>query len=241
MVASTFDSITPLEKCFFVVGCFPYLGFFKIEHAQEYAQSLEASGHFTYLRPVLAYSSLGYFHDPILSPFFELGELELIELVFHELFHTIFFVKDEVAFNESLAVFFSQELMKIYFKENPLRLKRYFFHRKVDEAILKKMFKAISELKAKYERTPPKNKNEAQKTVNQYLSQFLYKDLKKMCDQHKMKNCWPINQSWNNASLAALSTYRESVPKWKEQYEHYNGDLKKYFENIEENYREYLP
>ena len=63
----------------------------------------------TYRRPVTAYSSLGNFDDPILSTFFLFSEKGLIELVFHELYHTLFFVKNQVDLNENLATYFSQK------------------------------------------------------------------------------------------------------------------------------------
>src|SRR5690606_28211743 len=60
----------------------------------------------------------------ILSSFFYYDDLDLAELIFHELFHTIFFIKDDVDLNENLANYFGKELVRLYFKDDP-RLKSY--------------------------------------------------------------------------------------------------------------------
>ncbi|MBT5093001.1 MAG: hypothetical protein HOM21_02085, partial [Halobacteriovoraceae bacterium] len=108
VIVSPADKIEALEECFPLVGCFPYLGFFKKASAKEYASKKSAEGFVTYTRPVYAYSTLGKLEDRILSSFFQYKDSELAELIFHELFHTIFFIKDEVELNENLANYFGQ-------------------------------------------------------------------------------------------------------------------------------------
>ena len=69
-----------------------------------------------------AYSTLGYFNDHILSSFFYYNEHQLAEMIFHELFHTIFFVKNEVDLNENLAQYFAQQLTMEFFKDKSQKL-----------------------------------------------------------------------------------------------------------------------
>ena len=83
--------------------------------AKEYAKDLERDGYVVYIRPVLAYSTLGYFDDPILSSMLILDEYDLAETVFHELFHTTLFIKNEVSLNEALADLVGQEMSEIYY------------------------------------------------------------------------------------------------------------------------------
>jgi predicted aminopeptidase len=124
VVASPFNEIKAVENCFPLMGCFPYLGFFNLSSAQSFAKELEGEDLATWLRPVYAYSTLGYFNDTILSSFFHYTDYELAELIFHELFHTIFFVKNEVELNENLANYFSKQMVEEYFIQKSNKRKR---------------------------------------------------------------------------------------------------------------------
>ena len=121
VITSPFDQIYANKECFPITGCFPYLGFYKKEKADKYAETKKKEG-FTFVRPVYAYSTLGYFTDTILSSFFQYEEFDLAELIFHELFHTIFFLKNEVDLNENLANYFGREMAFEYFKFDELIL-----------------------------------------------------------------------------------------------------------------------
>ncbi|MDQ3389300.1 MAG: aminopeptidase, partial [Gemmatimonadota bacterium] len=66
---------------------------------------LEAAGFDTYLRPTAAFSTLGWFNDPLVSPVLRAGPVDLVNTVIHELFHNTLYLSGEAAFNESLANF----------------------------------------------------------------------------------------------------------------------------------------
>ena len=114
VIASAPDKVEAKEFDFPFVGSFPYIGFFSKDDAEDFRLGLEKDGQITYMRPVFAYSTLGHLEDRILSSFFHYDEIELVELVFHELFHVAFFAKDEVDLNENLAQWFASALMKEY-------------------------------------------------------------------------------------------------------------------------------
>lgn len=88
-----------------IVGGVPYLGFFERADGLRKQRQLRARGLDTYLRPVSAYSSLGFFADPVYSPMLEDDIPRLVDLVLHETTHTTIFLRNRVPFNESLAVF----------------------------------------------------------------------------------------------------------------------------------------
>ncbi|MBW2733385.1 MAG: aminopeptidase [Deltaproteobacteria bacterium] len=92
-----------------IVGALPYLGFFSKKRAEEARLRLQRQGLDTYLRPVSAYSSLGFFDDPVYSPMLRSSPDRLAELVIHESTHTTIFLRGRVGFNESLAVFVGQQ------------------------------------------------------------------------------------------------------------------------------------
>ncbi len=89
--------------CYPVIGCASYRGYFDDERLAAYAAALEADGFETYIGPVAAYSTLGWFDDPVLSSFVAWPEYRLAGLLFHELTHQRVYVEDDTTFNESLA------------------------------------------------------------------------------------------------------------------------------------------
>jgi predicted aminopeptidase len=93
-----------LERwCFWVAGCVSYRGYFDQHAAQEYAAALQADGYDTSVGGVTAYSTLGWFNDPLLSSFLRYDDMRLAALLFHELAHQVVYVKNDTSFNESFA------------------------------------------------------------------------------------------------------------------------------------------
>ena len=97
------DRIASKTWWFPVVGAVPYKGFFDVTDAEREQSKLEEEGYDTYLRPTAAFSTLGWFSDPLLSSLMRYDEVELVETVVHELSHNHLFVPGSVRFNESFA------------------------------------------------------------------------------------------------------------------------------------------
>ena len=96
-------SMEALQWCFPVAGCVSYRGYFKEQDARDYAAKLQQQGFDVYVGGVTAYSTLGWFKDPLLSTFLRYGETRLAALLFHELAHQVLYVKGDTPFNESFA------------------------------------------------------------------------------------------------------------------------------------------
>jgi predicted aminopeptidase len=95
--------LVPVTWWFPIVGNVPYRGYFHREDALAEADRLKAAGMDTMVRPAVAFSSLGFFNDPLLSNLLELNRIELAGVITHELFHRTFFLPSDVMFDESAA------------------------------------------------------------------------------------------------------------------------------------------
>ncbi len=102
-------SLSPQNHCFPIAGCVAYRGFYSQSAARGEAAIQRLQGMDVSIGGVEAYSTLGWFNDPILNSMMGWGDERLATLIFHELAHQRFYVKDDTEFNESFATFVEQE------------------------------------------------------------------------------------------------------------------------------------
>lgn len=105
VVASKDDRFELKQWWFPIVGSVPYKGFFELEEAQAQAQELAAKGYETWVRGTEAFSTLGWFNDPVLSTTLKNDDVRIVNTVIHESLHTTLWIPNHVDFNESLANF----------------------------------------------------------------------------------------------------------------------------------------
>lgn len=117
VVAAPKTELRPYTWWFLIVGSVPYKGFFEKADAEEEAQRLNAEGYDTNIRPSAAFSTLGWFDDPLLSHLLRYDKVVLSEIVFHELFHQTLYINGAGAFNESLANFIGHRAAIDFFRD----------------------------------------------------------------------------------------------------------------------------
>ena len=105
VTAAPRTDLEPYTWWFPIVGRVAYKGYFNETAARKEAQQLEAKGYDTYVRTAVAFSTLGWFSDPLLPHLLRYDQETLTNIVIHELFHSTFYLKDQTAFNESVANF----------------------------------------------------------------------------------------------------------------------------------------
>jgi predicted aminopeptidase len=211
VISSKFDEVKPKQHSFFFAGTFPYLGFFDLYDAKVYANKLKEYNNYVFIRPVYAYSTLDKlpFKDNILSSFFRYNKTSLAELIFHELVHTIFFVTDEVSFNESLADYIATEMMYEYFNFSKGKILEQANRHKKNRELSYLLTSLANKYKKLIDKIKPTSKEQADKILESYLDIHFKPKISLKCNQLKMKKCWPLKRVWNNASFSAFLTYQK--------------------------------
>ncbi len=112
IVAAPVFSVEPVTWCFPFAGCVVYKGYFSQKKALKQVSKLKEEGYDVYMYEITAYSTLGWFNDPILYRHLRLDEISLAGLIFHEMAHQQLYRKKDSRFNESFAVTVEQEGVK---------------------------------------------------------------------------------------------------------------------------------
>jgi len=100
-----------------ILGEVSYKGFFIYKEAEKEAEKLSNKGFDVRIRPVGAWSTLGWFNDPLMSKLLERSEAKLAEVIFHELIHDVVYIKDSTDFNENLASFLGRKMTLKYLRD----------------------------------------------------------------------------------------------------------------------------
>lgn len=117
VTAAPRTELKPYTWWFLFVGRVPYKGYFTKEDAEQAAAELQADGYDTNIRTTAAFSTLGWFDDPVLSHLLRYGKVTLAEIIFHELLHSTFYVKGAGDFNESFANFVGARAAIEFFRD----------------------------------------------------------------------------------------------------------------------------
>lgn len=117
VLAAPKTELRPYTWWFLIVGSVPYKGYFSKEDAQAEIERLKAEGYDTNLRISAAFSTLGWFDDPLLSHLLRYDKVLLSAIVFHELFHNTLYIKGAGAFNESSANFVGHRAAIDFFRD----------------------------------------------------------------------------------------------------------------------------
>jgi predicted aminopeptidase len=109
VVATPPFDLTPQRWCFLVAGCVPYRGYFDREDAERFADRQRDRGRDVAVSGARAYSTLGWFKDPLLDSMLMSPDADLAETLFHELAHQALYVPGDATFNESFASFLAEQ------------------------------------------------------------------------------------------------------------------------------------
>ena len=234
-------SMVAHQWCFPVAGCVNYRGYFSEQAAHAEAASLTAAGNDVYVGGVPAYSTLGWFDDPILSSFVRYPETEFARLVFHELAHQLIYVKGDTVFNESYATALSDEgLLRWIAAQSPPRRTQLEAERARNER-LRGQFESLvigtrASLMALYASDASPAAKLLQKEAAFAAMRAHYESAKQGEPGLAGFDRWfagTDHHGPNNASLAAIALYTDRVPAFRALIAEVHGNLPAFYARVQ--------
>ncbi|WP_256250710.1 aminopeptidase [Nitrosomonas sp. Nm51] len=229
VVAAPEFSIRLKRWCFVKAGCVSYRGFFSQARAERYADRLRAKGYDVHVGGVPAYSTLGWFSDPVLNTFIH-SELELARLIFHELAHQVVYVPGDTVFNESFATLVEQEGIRRWLthKGKSEQYAAYHARREMQTTFNTLVLAHRKRLKALFETDISDAGKRAAKAYvfNDLHAQFtLLASARPEFGRYERWFAKPLN----NARLATVSVYTQLLPAFRALLALQDGDMARFY------------
>ena len=224
-------SLTPKTWCYPVVGCAAYRGYFAETNAQQYADRLSKQGYDVYVGGVTAYSTLGWFDDPVLSTFIRFSEARTAALIFHELAHQILYVKDDTAFNESFATLVEHEGLRRWQHASgsePIYTEYLRQHRRREQFVQLIMhYRQRLELLYQTDLTPSEKRERKTTIFAELRNEFNH--LKTNQIELSAYDVW-MSHSLNNAKIGSVVAYHDFLPAFQKMLTQNMGEMNPFFE-----------
>jgi len=228
-------SLEPRRWCFPLIGCVSYRGYFDTAQAEALAAKLRARGDDVWLADVPAYSTLGWFDDPLLSTFVQWPAGRLAELVFHELAHQRLYIANDTAFNESFATAVGRLGARRWLERYGTAAEQaeYEGYLQRRQAFLALVWAAREELQALYASAldPAAKQREKQHILAELRGRY---DMLKTTqwDGYAGYDRW-FAEDLNNAKLAALNTYTRYTAAFEKLFRQADEDFADFYRAAE--------
>lgn len=226
-------SIEARQWCYLFVGCLSYRGYFDESNARRVAKKLHDQGWDVYVGGVSAYSTLGWFHDPVLNTMLNREKWEIARLIFHELTHQKIYIKNDIDFNEALADSLARIGLMRWLETQPSpeydRISDLLSYEDDFISLLLDYRQKLSQL---YLSTLDDDAKRRGKILLLDELQNDYAILRRRSGGDNRYDSW-INDDLNNAKLAAVSTYRSLVPYFMDIYESSGKNLSTFYILVE--------
>jgi predicted aminopeptidase len=228
-------SLEPEVWCYPFLGCVSYRGYFSEQRAQKFADTLAQKNYDVYVAGIAAYSTLGWFHDPVLSTFLRRPEADVAGLIFHELAHQRVYLKGDTTFNESFAVALEREGVRRWLTRNgaaPMQFERYLARKKQREQYIELVLQYRERLQRLY---ASKKSDEKKRTAKARIFEGLkeaYRALKRSWGGYSGYDRW-FARNLNNAHLVPIGLYHQYVPAFQALLAEHNGDFKEFYGAVE--------
>jgi predicted aminopeptidase len=232
VVATPEFSVEPKRWCYLVAGCFNYRGYFHEQDAKQFAHTLKQQGFDVAISGAWAYSTLGWFDDPLLNTMLMHDDADVIGTLFHELAHQTVYIDDDSSFNESFANAVEQEGLRRWYLHigQPAQYQAFLQRRQQRDAILQ----LLEDTRDKLRKLFAKPLNDVQKRrQKQALFAALKKQYQVWREQHSYAGYdrW-MQQDLNNAHLALIATYTDKVPAFLAMLASVKGNLPAFYQAV---------
>jgi predicted aminopeptidase len=241
-------SLQPRTWWYPLVGSLEYRGYFSERGARKYAARIVKKGDDVYVDGVEAYSTLGWFKDPVLNTFIDRSEPELAEVIFHELGHRRVFARGDTDFNEAYATTVGQEGARRWLRASGKTnlLERYAVALQRNDQFVHLIMSTREQLEKVYGDTldkdgkvraakvpplPPARLKEAKQRVFTGL-RSQYEQLKISWGGYSGYDDWFAHEL-NNAQLNTIANYYDFLPAFKRLLELNGGDMEKFYQEVE--------
>jgi len=234
VVATPPYSLDPRAWCFPIAGCTSYRGYFDRAAANAYAGRLAAEGLDVTVDPVPAYSTLGWFDDPLPGGLLRWPDHDVAAIVFHELAHQRFYLKGDSAFNEAFATAVAEEGVARWLAQRgdsrAVEAWRDAQRRRLQFIDL--LLETRAGLVELYASGLPDAEMQAGKDRLFGELRRRYADLQASWNGAPGFDRW-MARPLNNARLAAVATYREQLPAFRRLLQCVGGDLPAFYAAVE--------
>lgn len=224
-------SLEPVTSCFLFVGCLSYRGYFDAADALRAGERLRQSGHDVFVGGVAAYSTLGWFDDPVLNTMLVWDDARIVEVIFHELAHQRIYAPDDSVFNESFATALAEAGLTRWAAADPGR--RWVDPARVarDIAFYDLLLTYRSRLEAAYASGDEATKRARKTELFDQLRQD-YRQLKDTFGGYTGYDDW-MATDLNNAKLSSVATYHDYVPGFRTILAETNNDFERFYALVE--------
>jgi len=234
-------SMKPKTWSYPFVGEMDYRGYFSKRDAEQFADQLRRDGFDVYVGGVNAYSTLGWFHDPVLNTFAHYPDIHLAETVFHELTHLKVFRRGHTVFNESLAEVVAEEGVKCWLQHEG----RLDDLRKYEELLVRRreFYQEIDRSRASLERLYDSGKPAAE--MRREKAAVLAKLRDQFRELHERwggrgLEAW-LHKDINNGHIVSLKIYADQMPRFQALLKKCDGDFERFFKAVDRLKREDEP
>jgi len=223
-----------LERwCFPVAGCVSYRGYYDRDEAERFASGLRSRGLEAHVGGVPAYSTLGWFDDPLLSTFIRYPEGELARLVFHELAHQAYYLAGDTPFNESFATAVEEIGVERWLaaRADPATTRAYREHAQRRREFVALLRRTRDRLQTIYDGPGDADARRAGKAATFEALRTEYAALKASWGGFAGYDRF-FAQGPNNAQLAAVGTYNDLLPAFRALLARHDGDLPRFYDAV---------
>ena len=222
-------SLKPKTWFYPAVGEMDYRGYFREQDSVELARQLRTDGYDVFIGGVDAFSTLGWFHDPVLNTFVAYQDIDLAETIFHELTHRVVFHRGDTVFNESLANVVAEEGVKRWLKHEgriaDLRkyegrlVRRREFYREID--------RTRWNLEALYASGQPAPVMRQTKAAMLAKLRDQFRELRRRWGGHGLES-W-LHEDLNTGHIVSLNLYADKMPVFEKLLADCGGNLDLFF------------